>query len=106
LGSDVVVHPVQNDFLEAFEAMPSGTFRAGFGGNGYIVSKTSYSGGKSWKLVAEELGGRDYISLNLYHLKSGACLYPCEMSLDKAIAFVRGATLAKDRQEALFQIAQ
>lgn len=38
--------------------------------------------------MAEELGGTDYISLNLYHLQSGAHLFPYEMSRHKVIAFV------------------
>jgi hypothetical protein len=62
-------------------------------GKRYVVSKSAFNNGKSWKLVAEELGGQDYISLNLYELKSGARLYPCEMSTDKVIEFVCGLTL-------------
>ena len=37
----------------------------------------------------EELGGTDYISLNLYRTKAGALLRPCEMPEAKVIAFVR-----------------
>ncbi|WP_343044361.1 hypothetical protein [Roseobacter ponti] len=42
------------------------------------------------KLFAEEAGGNDYISLNFYRLKSGARLYPCEMSRGKVLSFVLG----------------
>ena len=56
----------------------------------YVWSKSTFNSGKSWKLVAEELGGSDYISLNFYALASGARLYPCEMPAAKVIAFVRG----------------
>jgi hypothetical protein len=38
--------------------------------------------------VAEALDGSDYISLNLYRLKSGPLLKPCEMPDAKVIAFV------------------
>ena len=41
------------------------------------------------KKKAEELGGTDYISLNLYRTKAGALLRPCEMPEAKVIAFVR-----------------
>ena len=41
------------------------------------------------KLVAEELGGGDYISLNFYDLTNGPALYPCEMPAGKVIAFLR-----------------
>ncbi|MEP2640480.1 hypothetical protein [Roseobacter sp.] len=54
----------------------------------YVVSKSRFAGGKSIKLVAHELGGADYISLNLYRLRSGARLFPCEMSHRKVMEFV------------------
>jgi len=38
--------------------------------------------------VAEERGGGDYISLNLYRTASGALLRPCEMPEAKVVAFV------------------
>jgi hypothetical protein len=40
------------------------------------------------KLVAEELGGSGYISLNWYDLASGPRLKPCEMPAAKVIGFV------------------
>jgi len=40
--------------------------------------------------VAQELGGPDYVSLNLYTLKDGPRLYPCEMPAEKVISFLRG----------------
>lgn len=81
---------VDAGFLKAFHALPEGTHRDRFDGRRYIWSKTAFKNGKSWKLVAEELGGPDYISLNLYALASGARLYPCEMPAAKVITFVRG----------------
>lgn len=47
--------------------------------------------GRSQKLEAEELGGTDYISFNLYRLANGdAILKPCEMPEGKVVAFVLG----------------
>jgi hypothetical protein len=44
------------------------------------------------KLYAEELGGPDRISLNIYAPPSGEpALRPCEMPVDKVTAFVLGA---------------
>lgn len=77
-------------FLHALDALPSGTVPGAFKGRRYVASKTVFNDGKSVKLVAEELGGRDYISLNLYRVKQGARLYPCEMSRAKVITFVEG----------------
>ena len=65
-----------------------GTFRGTSAGRACVVSKTRQIGGRSWKLVAEELGGGDYISLNLYRTASGALLRPCEMPAEKVVAFV------------------
>lgn len=43
------------------------------------------------KLYAEELGGNDIISFNLYALRdSGDALKPCEMSSSKVFQFVLG----------------
>ncbi len=75
-------------FLNAFDALPSGTFTGISNGKRYVVTRQAFSGGNSQKLVAEELGGNDYISLNLYRLTQGARLKPCEMPEAKVIAFV------------------
>ncbi|WP_298293976.1 hypothetical protein [uncultured Litoreibacter sp.] len=77
-------------FLKAFDALPAGTFKATYQDRPYIVTKSALSEGKAQKLVAEELGGTDYISLNLYRLASGPLLKPCEMPDAKVIAFVEG----------------
>lgn len=71
---------------------PQGYFIARYNGRRYGVSKTAHAGGRSFKLYAEELGGADRISLNIYAPTSGEpTLRPCEMPLDKVAAFVLGA---------------
>ena len=50
--------------------------------------RQAFAGGRAEKLVAEELGGADYVSLNLYRLGSGARLKPCEMPEEKVVRFV------------------
>ncbi|WP_171239925.1 MULTISPECIES: hypothetical protein [unclassified Ruegeria] len=76
-------------FLQAFFALPAGTSTGRFKGNPYVLTRTELAGGKSQKLVAHQLGGPDYISLNLYLTKnSGALLRPCEMSVQKVTDFV------------------
>ncbi len=67
------------DVLAAFDALPIGGFEALYQGKRYRVVRQDFSGGKSQKLVAEELGGPDFISMNLYRLDTGARLKPCEM---------------------------
>ena len=75
-------------FAAALAALPSGTFFGTAQGRRYVVTKTVLADGRNTKLVAEELGGADYISLNHFALTSGARLKPCEMSADKVTAFV------------------
>jgi len=83
---------VTSAFLAAFDALPSGTFKATFEDRAYVVTRSALSKGKAQKLVAEELGGTDYISMNLYRLASGPLLKPCEMPAQKVVAFVLGVT--------------
>ncbi|MEM6387034.1 MAG: hypothetical protein AAF718_12450 [Pseudomonadota bacterium] len=76
-------------FIAAFDRMPVGSYGATFEFKRYRVSKSVMATGRSQKLVAEELGGNDFISFNLYRLASGETLLkPCEMSEDKVIDFV------------------
>ena len=81
-------------FISAFDALPVGGYGGTFEGRRYRVTKHQMAGGRSQKLVAEELGGNDYISFNLYRLATGqALLKPCEMREEKVVAFVRGVTV-------------
>ena len=79
------------DFLEAFDAMPRGAYGGTYDGKRYRIIKSVLVTGRSQKLEAEELGGKDYVSFNLYRLTSGEVLLkPCEMPAEKVIAFVMG----------------
>ncbi|WP_299080577.1 hypothetical protein [uncultured Ruegeria sp.] len=76
-------------FLTAFLALPIGTFTGTSARRRYVVTRQVFAQGKSHKLVAHELGGNDYISLNLYHAQnSGMLLRPCEMTARKVTEFV------------------
>ncbi|MFX0541838.1 hypothetical protein ACEWPM_008895 [Roseovarius sp. S4756] len=75
-------------FLEAWDALPLGTFQRVAEGRRYVVTRSDFSGGAAQKLVAEELGGNDYISMNVYRLASGPLLKPCEMPEGKVVRFV------------------
>jgi len=75
-------------FLAAFDALPLGGFAGLAEGRKYMVTRQNLARGKAQKLVADELGGTDFISLNLYRLASGARLKPCEMPEEKAVRFV------------------
>ena len=86
-----------SDFLAAFDALPDGTFIGTYQNRRYVVTRSAFSGDRAQKLVAEELGGTDYISLNLYRLAKGAQLRPCEMPEAKVVDFVLG--LKADRAD-------
>ena len=78
-----------DEFLAAFDALPKGGYGATYQGKRCRVIKSVLVSGRSQKLEAEELGGPDYISFNLYRLASGeALLKPCEMPAEKVIEFV------------------
>ena len=73
-------------------AWPRGYFVARYNDRRYGVSNSVHGNGRSMKLYAEELGGPDRISLNIYAPEHGeTALRPCEMPVDKVTAFVLGA---------------
>jgi hypothetical protein len=79
------------NFLAAFDALPFGGYGGTYEGRRYRIVKSRYADARSQKLEAEELGGADFISLNLYRLATGeALLKPCEMPEEKVRAFVLG----------------
>jgi hypothetical protein len=82
---------VTDPFRAALARISEGYCEGASGGRRYRVEKTLYADGRSLKLVAWELGGTDYISLNLYRLSGGRdMLKPCEMPEAKVRAFVLG----------------
>ncbi len=77
---------------DRLSAWPRGYFVARYKDRRYGVSNSLHGNGRSMKLYAEELGGPDRISLNIYAPAHGElALKPCEMPVDKVTAFVLGA---------------
>ena len=83
-------------FLKAWDALPDGNFEGLYGDRRYGVTKTERSEKRQAWLWAEERGGPDRISANLYRLKSGAQLKPCEMPAEKVINFVLGVKVLEE----------
>ncbi|MEM1065750.1 MAG: hypothetical protein AAGJ74_09640 [Pseudomonadota bacterium] len=80
---------IDAEFRRAFDQLPFGGYGGTAYGRRYRVTKSKFSCGRSQKLIAEELGGPDYVSLNLYVLATGdALLKPCEMPEEKVRDFV------------------
>lgn len=82
------------EFDAAFDAIPFGTTRGRFMDTDWLVTKTALAGGKAQKLLARELAGTGYVSLNLYRLDGNrSLLRPCEMPEEAAVAFVTGVEI-------------
>jgi len=77
-------------FLKALAALPGGYSRGVFEGAPWGVSVERSPGGKRVKLYGEALGASDHVSFNLYHVGGDARLKPCEMPVQKVMAFVIG----------------
>jgi hypothetical protein len=78
-------------FLNALETLPRGYSQGQYHERRWGVTLTEATGGRRFKLFAEELGGTDVVSFNLYLTGDGGPqLKPCEMPADKVIDFVVG----------------
>ncbi len=56
----------------------------------YGLTRVTRAGGGAVSVYAEELGGPDVVSTNVYRTASGDLLRPCEMPAAKVLAFLRG----------------
>lgn len=73
------------------EDLPTGYSTGHFNARRYGITVERLAAGRQIKLYAEELGGPDHISFNLYLPTSGRVLLkPCEMPEEKVVAFVMG----------------
>ncbi|MBB6628302.1 peptide methionine sulfoxide reductase [Nocardioides sp. KIGAM211] len=70
--------------------VPAGWSVAAYDGRRYGVTRSSAAGGRSIGVYAEELGGTDVVSTNVYLTSSGPQLRPCEMPAEKVLAFLAG----------------
>lgn len=78
-------------FYQKILTIPEGISKATFANRLYIVTKTTFNNGSSFKLFAEEAGGTDYISLNLYKTREAVHVKPCEQPILKSLSFLRDA---------------
>lgn len=60
-------------------------------GRRYAVTKTVRADGRAVSLYAEELGGTDVVSTNVYLTSASEELRPCEMPAAKVLDFLREA---------------
>jgi len=59
-----------------------------YDGRRYGLNRTTRAAGRGVSLLAEELGGTDLVSANVYRTSGGAVLRPCEMPAEKVLDFL------------------
>lgn len=74
--------------LQKIQALPLGYSEVWYNNKRYGVSRKDFNEGKSLKVYAEELGGKDFISFNFYITTSKDQLKPCEMPAEKVRSFI------------------
>jgi hypothetical protein len=84
------VEPSEVDLSGLVDRVPEGWTLVTYLGRPYGLSRTSRAGGGSVSVYAEELGGTDVVSANVYQTSAGAILRPCEMPSARVLAFLRG----------------
>jgi hypothetical protein len=77
-----------DDYAALFERLPIGWSEVVFAGRRYGVTRSVAAEGRAQAVYAEELGGTDVISANLYLTADGQQLRPCEMPAAKVIDFL------------------
>lgn len=75
-------------YRDRLKTFPDGASEVIYDRRRWLMRKETRLGGRLIKLYAEELGGRDFISLNYYETGSAPLLKPCEMPAEKVIAFI------------------
>ena len=75
------------------DRVPEGWSRVSYDGRAYGLTKTTRAGGRSISVLAEELGGSDLVSANVYRTAEGDVLKPCEMPEATVLAFLEGWVL-------------
>lgn len=76
---------------DLLDRLPVGWSEATYDGSRWSVTRTVSLGGRVQKLWAEELGGRRFVSANVYVGDDGVERFrPCEMPAEVVLAFLRG----------------
>ena len=90
--------PARATLSDLLALVPDGWSVASCRGRAYGVTKTSRAEGRAVSVYAEELGGTDVVSTNIYLVEAGVELRPCEMPAAKVLAFLGEATFEPLRQ--------
>ena len=86
------------DLATLLERVPVGWSEVTYAGRRYGLTRSEAAQGRAVTLYAEELGGRDVISANLYLTSGGPQLRACEMPDAKVVDFLSGFQRIGDEQ--------
>jgi peptide-methionine (S)-S-oxide reductase len=79
-----------SDVVALFDRVPEGWSEVRYAGKRYGLTRSIAAHGRAVTLYAEELGGRDVVSANLYLTSTGPELRACEMPAAKVVDFLAG----------------
>ena len=82
--------PVDTDYGGLFNRAPLGWSEVLYEGRRYGLTRSVAVAGRKMAVYAEELGGRDVVSANLYLTDAGPQLRACEMPASKVVDFLAG----------------
>jgi hypothetical protein len=78
------------DLAALVDRVPEGWTRVEFAGHRYGLVRTTHGDGRSLSIFAEQQGGTDVVSANVYRTSAGDVLRPCEMPAETVLAFLQG----------------
>jgi hypothetical protein len=76
------------NIAELVDRVPVGWTLVEYDGRRYGLTRVDHVGGRSVAIYAEEFGGADVISANVYRTSAGERLNACEMPDAKVLAFL------------------
>jgi hypothetical protein len=88
------------DYAALFSRVPLGWSEVMYAGRRYGLTRSVAAAGRAMAVYAEELGGRDVVSANLYLTTIGPQLKACEMPAAKVVDFLGGFELVEAERAA------
>jgi peptide-methionine (S)-S-oxide reductase len=83
---------MENDLCRTIKNILPGYRQVHYQGSIYGLECQIYNNGKSGKVFARDLGGKEFISFNWYQTSKDFHLKPCEMPLEKIMHFLHHFT--------------
>lgn len=82
---------MSTELTELLAGIRPGWTRVEVDGRAYGLTRTDRVDGRTVTIFAEELGGPDVVSANIWRTTDGDVLRPCEMAAEKVLGFLRSA---------------